>query len=142
MKKLLVSTVAAFTLITGASAIASVKNGPNEAMIQMFAMSQDMTEYQQELAVEVFRQVKSLADTVKAPKQDIKDYLGGLVEQDSIDVVQVMEQYKQWQQGVDEQFELSLIAVAKLHSDLTPEQRQQLVDSIKQLKSGKASFYQ
>ena len=139
MKKLVIGTIAAITFATGASTIAYAHKGPNEAMIKMFAMSQDMTDYQQELAVELFHQVKALAAAVKEPKHEVKDYVKGLIEQDSIDVDEVMEKYKAWQQKVDKEFEQSLIAVAKLHADLSVEQRQKLIESIKKMRSKKDS---
>ena len=139
MKRLVIGTIAAITLVTGASTIAYAHKGPNEAMVKMFAMSQDLTDYQQELAVELFHQVKTLAAAVKEPKDELKTYVKGLVEQDSIDVEDVMEKYKAWQQNVDKEFEQSLIAVAKLHADLSVEQREKLVESIKKMRSKKSS---
>lgn len=143
MKKLILGTIAAATLAMGTStiAIAQMKDaGPNETVIKLFAKSQDMTEYQQTLAVELFHQVKSLITTVKSPEQDLKTYVHGLIEQDSIDVNEVMEKYKAWQQKVDKEFEQSVIAVAKLHSDLSIEQREKLISTIKQMRGKKIAM--
>jgi hypothetical protein len=136
MKKVIISTLATITIIAGSSAFAfssATDNGPNATMVKMFAKSQDMTDYQQTLAVTAFKQVKVLATTVKSPKDDIKSYIKGLIEQDSIDVNEIMIQYKTWQKQVDNEFEQSLIAIAKLHEDLSVEQRQKLALTIQKM---------
>ena len=140
MKKIITSTVAAITLFTGASVFGCASAGPSEVMVQLFAKSQDMNAYEQELAVEVFRQAKLLAEVVKGPKEDVKAYIEQLVEQDSIDVDLVLANYKEWQSQVNEHFEKSLVAVAKLHAELDLEQREQLLETFKKLKAGKESF--
>lgn len=140
MKKIITSTVAALTLFTGASVSGCASAGPSEVMVQLFAKSQDMNAYEQELAVEVFRQAKLLAEVVKGPKEEVKAYIEQLVEQDTIDVDLVLANYKEWQSQVNEHFEKSLVAVAKLHAELDLEQREQLLETFKKLKAGKESF--
>ncbi len=130
-----ITTIAAMTFIAAPVSVAMADEGPKATLIKMLAKSQDMNVYQQELAVEVFQQFSSLAKIVKAPKQDVKSYMEGIIERDRIDVYEVMENYKSWQQKVDTQFEQSLIAAAKLHEDLSIEQRKQLVESIRALSS-------
>lgn len=136
MKNVIITALATITIIAGSSAFAfssSTDSGPNATMVKMFAKSQDMTDYQQTLAVDAFKQVKVLATTVKSPKDDIKSYIKGLIEQDSIDVNEIMVQYKAWQKQVDNEFEQSLIAIAKLHEDLSVEQRQKLALTIQKM---------
>lgn len=143
MKKLVISAIAAVTLLGTSSTIAfahKTQNAPNAAIIKMFAKSQDMNEHQQDLAVNLFKQFKSLASAVKSPEDEIKSYMQSLIERDSIDVQAVMERYRLWQQNVDKEFEQSLIAAAELHADLTPEQRKNIVTSIKSMRSKKDIF--
>ena len=134
MKKLILGTVAAISLITGASAIAYAAPAPSESMVRMFAQSQDMTEHQVELMVALMQSGKTLAAEVKKPKTQVRDYLTDLVEKERIDVDQVMAAYKTWQQGVDQKFEEAVRAAAELHANLSVDQRQQLVDTIKKMR--------
>lgn len=140
MKKFLVSAITAITVSTSAISTPVLADDydnqqPNETVIKMFLMSQDMTDEQEDLTVAVVNQVKTLATAVKAPKQEVKDYLKGMAEHDYIDVEEVMAKYKAWQQNVDQEFEQSLIAVAELHASLTIEQRQKLMATFKKLSS-------
>ena len=108
MKKLLIAAitaVTAFTFTAVPTSVAIADEGPKQALVRMLAKSQDMDSYQQDLAVEVFQHFNSLANTIKAPRNDVKSYMQGLIERDRIDVHEVMENYKAWQQKVDEQFE-------------------------------------
>lgn len=130
-----ITTIAAMTFVAAPIGVAMADEGPKATLIKMLAKSQDMNVYQQELAVDVFQQFSALAKIVKAPKHDVKYYMEGIIERDRIDVYEVMENYKSWQEKVDTQFEQSLIAAAKLHEDLSVEQRRQLIESIKALSS-------
>ncbi len=138
MKKLIIATITAITAFTFTAvpvSVAIADEGPKHKLVRMLAKSQDMDSYQQDLAVEVFQQFNSLATIIKAPRDDVKSYMQGLIERDRIDVHEVMENYKAWQQKVDEQFEQSLVPASQLHSELSVEQRKQLVESIKALNS-------
>lgn len=133
MKKLIIGTVAAITMITGASTIANA--GPSESMVKMFAQTQEMTEHQQDLMVELFQSGKLLAAEVKKPKEQVRAYLTELIVQDNIDVDEVMTAYKTWQQGVDQQFEETVKVAATLHANLSQEQREKLIETLKKMRS-------
>lgn len=135
MKKLVISAIAAMTLSTSAMAEEYDHQQPNETAIKMFLMTQNMTDEQEDLVVQLVHQVKSLASVVKAPKQEVTEYVKGLAEQDYIDVAEVMQKYKTWQQEVDKEFEQSLNTVAELHASMSVEQRKELMETIKKLRS-------
>jgi|GEM_PF-1871819 len=142
MKKLIIGTITSIALLTGVTAIAKTDSGPNSSMIKMFVQYHDMTDHQQELMTDLFLSGKSLVKQVKEPKEQIRTYLSDIVERDEIDVEQIMASYEAWQDEVNEKFEETLIAAAKLHSQLSVEQRRKIVETIKDMKSrhGK-SFY-
>jgi hypothetical protein len=110
---------------------------PNEPMVRMFAEYHDLTEYQQELMVELVSSGKSLASEVKKPKAEVRAFLMEMVDQESIDVEQIMTAYRDWQHKVELQFEQTLAVAANLHSQLSKEQRVKLIQTIKQMSSKK-----
>ena len=107
----------------------------NETMFNLFIKAQDFTEYQEELAIDLVKSAKELSVQVKKPKHQLKEFVQGLVDTDQLDVEEMMQAYKAWQADVDSQVHVTLTALAKLHADLTPEQKQTLMETIKKMKS-------
>lgn len=137
MKKRIITAISILTLGLGATAIAHNGHGLDEAKVKLIAQKHDMTDYQQELAVQLFRSGKTLMGEVKRPKDKIKSYLSELAEVERIDVEAVMAEYKLWQQGVDQEFEQALRDFATLHENLTVEQRKTLMASFKRMNAHK-----
>ena len=137
MKKLILGTITTIALITGSAAIAQSEETFDSPMFQMFSQYHDLTDEQQALAVDLFDSGKQLGAAVRSAKPQIESYLADIVEKDNIDVEQIMLEYKAWQQGVDQKFEAALYAAAALHSDLSVEQRKNILATIKKMKSRK-----
>jgi len=135
MKKLLMGTIASIALISGTAAIAQSDNGFNSPMAQMFMQYHDLTDQQQGLTKELFDSGKLLANEFKKSKPHIRAYIDQIAEKDEIDVEQILAEYKNWQQGVDKQFEVTLRAAANLHANLSVEQRQKILASIKAMRA-------
>lgn len=103
----------------------------NETMFKLFISSQNFTEYQEELAVNLLVEGKKLAKQIKEPKQQLKGFAQELVKIESLDVDTMMQAYKTWQAQTDEQLLVTMEAFAALHAELTPEQRQKIVDAMR-----------
>ena len=135
MKKLVIGIITAIALNTSALAEEYEQQQPNDAVLKVLLMSQDMSSEQEDLAIALLHQVKSLASLIKSPKESAAEYLSGLAERDYIDVTEVMQNYKAWQQDVDREFEQSLSTLAELHASMNVEQRKHFMETIKQLHS-------
>ncbi|MFO7551858.1 MAG: hypothetical protein R6W80_10655 [Haliea sp.] len=134
MKKLLSATVATLVIASGTMSIATAA-GSNEHLVRMLAQNHDLTGYQQELMEELITSGKLLAKEVKKPKVQVKEFLIDLGAQDSMDVEQIMSAYREWQRGVEQQFERTLNIAASLHSQLSEEQRGKLINTIRKISS-------
>lgn len=137
MRKLLSVAILSIAFVGGSFMVKTMAAAPNESMVRMFAEYHDLTEYQQELMVELVSSGKSLATEVKKPKAQIGTFLLEMVDQESMDVEEVMAAYREWQHKVELQFEQTLAAAASLHSQLSKEQRVKLLETIKQMSSKK-----
>ncbi|BDX05858.1 hypothetical protein [Planctobacterium marinum] len=135
MKKLLIGAVAAITLSTSVMAEEYDHNQPNETAIKILLMSQNFTDEQETLAIQLINQVQILASKVEDPQEEVTQFVQGLAEQDYIDVPQIMQKYRAWQQDLDTELEKSLTTVAELHSSMSHEQRTRLMKTIKLLQS-------
>ncbi|MDF2180281.1 hypothetical protein P2G88_18650 [Aliiglaciecola sp. CAU 1673] len=107
----------------------------NDRMIEFIMDAHDFTEYQQELAFELLASGRALAAEIKRPKEELKAYVAELIEKDQLDVEAMMLAYKSWQAGVDEKVLASLQSLAKLHSQLSKEQRQELMETFQKMRS-------
>lgn len=125
MKKYVCVLALALTSLTASNAHA------NETMFKMFIKAQDLTEYQEELAYNLIVEGKKLAEQVKKPKSQLKEFAQTLVATDTLDVNNMMQSYKVWQANVDEQMLVTMQAFAALHAELSPEQKQKLIDAIR-----------
>lgn len=135
MKKLLISALATITLSTSVMAQEYEQNQPNETAIKILLMSQNFTDEQETLAIQLINQVQVLASKVEDPKQEMTQFVQGLAEQDYIDVSQIMQKFRAWQQDVDTELEKSLDTAAELHTSMSHEQRTRLMKTIKLLQS-------
>lgn len=133
MKKLIRNTVTAIVLMT--SFLGFGQAHANETMIRLFIETQNFSDNQKELAMEAVQSVKAVAAEVKSPKQEVKAYLAEVMQQDEMDVELIMENYRTWREGVDIKLEAALYAIANLHGQLSQEQRQELMETFKKLKS-------
>lgn len=115
----------AFTSLTASEAQA------NETMLKLLISAQDFTEYQEELALNLLTEGKKLAEQIKEPKQELKGFAQEFVKVDSLDTEAMMQAYKTWQGKIDEQLFVTMEAFAAFHAELTPEQKQKLVDAIR-----------
>ena len=127
MKQLLMSLTIIISSLTGTVAFAQNNSGFQEVMIRMFAERHHMTEYQQDLTINMFKSFKSLASEIKKPKKHVKSYVSNLVQADNVDVDLVLQEYREWQKNIDQKFETALRDFAAVHGSLTIDQRQQLV---------------
>lgn len=135
MKKLVISAIAAMTINTSAMADEYHHQQPNETVIRMLLLSQNMTDEQEDLAIQLINQVQTLASKVKDPKEEVTEFVKGFAELEYIDVADIMQKYKTWQQEVDAELEQSLTTVAELHSSMSREQRIRLMETIQKLQS-------
>ena len=133
MSNLLKKIAIVGTMVMGLTTVSQVN--ANETMFKMFISAQGFTEYQEELAFDLAKSAKELSVQVKKPKHELKDFVQIMVDTDHLDVDAMMQAYKTWQADVDSQVYVTLQALAKLHADLTPEQKQALVAKIKKMKS-------
>jgi hypothetical protein len=136
MKKLLSAPLVTLVIASGTMLIAPAAVS-NEPMISMFAQYHDLTDNQQELMAALIRSGKLLAAEVKKPKAQIREFLIEMEIQENMDVEQIMTAYREWQKGIEQQFEQTLNIAANLHSQLSNEQRIKLIKTIKQISSSK-----
>lgn len=132
MKNMIRNTVTAMVVVAGL--FGTVQVHANEMMVKMFLQTQDFTDYQEELAMDVVASVKSLAAEVKQTKPQVKQYFAELLEKDTMNVEEMMTAYKAWRETTDVKLEETLHTVARLHGNLTKEQRLQLLESLKKMK--------
>jgi len=137
MKKLVLGVVTAIALISGSAAIAETTEVFESPMFKMFSSYHELTDQQQSLAVDLVDSGRQLGKAVKSAKPHVEDFLADIVEKDNLDVEQIMLEYKAWQQEIDVKFEAALRSAAALHSELTAEQRRNIVDTLKKMKSRK-----
>ena len=133
MRKLIRNTLTAIVLMTGSLGFSQAH--ANEVMIGLFIEAQGFSDSQKELAMEAVRSVKALAQEVKNPKAEVKSYLADVMLQDELDVQYIMSAYHDWRGGVEVKMEAALEAIAAFHGQLSPEQRQELMASLKKLKN-------
>ena len=112
------------------TSLTATEASANETMFKLFISAQDFTEYQEELALNLVKEGKKLAEQVKEPKHELKDFAKGLVDIEALDVDVMMQSYKTWQAKVDAQMLVTMKALAALHAELTPEQKQKLINAI------------
>jgi len=136
MKKLLSATIVTVVIASGTMLIAPAAVS-NEPMVSMFAQYHNLTDNQQELMGALIRSGKLLAEEVKKPKTQIREFLIEMDVQENMDVEQIMTAYREWQKGIEQQFEQTLNIAANLHSQLSNEQRIKLIKTIKQIASSK-----
>ena len=139
MKKIIVAAMTSLVLISGTAAIAKDHKASHVAMIGMFAKAHDMDDYQQELMLELFSTIKTTMAEMKTPKEELSAYLEQVAKQDSVNVDEAMQNYKGWQATFDTQLEKMITAYAKLHENLTPEQRQNVIATMKKMRDKKRS---
>lgn len=133
MKKMIGNFLVAATLAVGT--LGTVQVQANETVFKYFLKAHDLNDFQQELAVELMKSGKALAAEVKKPKQQLKAFFADAVQQDQLDPETMMEAYKNWQSEVDGKVYSTVQAFVKLHAELTPEQREKIVETITKMKS-------
>ena len=133
MRNLLLISIILISTMSATFVAAQGHSKFSEYMVKMFSEKHQMSEYQQALSVELFSSFMSLAQEVKKPKKQVKHYISGLVQADSVDVDLVLQEYRAWQRNIDEKFEVALRHFAELHQSLSIEQREQLVQTIKDM---------
>lgn len=134
MKKLLSATFVTLVIASGTMLIAPATLS-NEPMVSMFAQYHDLTDNQQELMATLISSGKLLVAEVKKPKAQIREFIIDMDVQENMDVEQIITAYREWQKGVEQQFEQTLNIAANLHSQLSNEQRVKLIKTIKQISS-------
>ena len=137
MKKIILGAITGLLFISATAVIANDHKQSHTAMISMFAKAHDMDDYQQELVLDLFSTIKTTMAEMKEPKAELRAYLEQIAQQDTVNVDEAMQNYKGWQATFDSQLEQVLNAYAKLHENLTPEQRQNVIATMKKMRDKK-----
>lgn len=123
-------SICAFTI----TSLAAPQASANDIMFKLFIEAHDFNEYQQELAFELLESGRALAAEIKKPKEELKGHVTELIEKDQLDVETMMQSYQNWQSGVDEKLLTALQSLARLHAQLTKEQREALVQTFHKMR--------
>lgn len=123
-------SICAFTI----TSLAVPQASADDIMFKLFIEAHDFNEYQQELALELVESGRALAAEIKKPKEELKGHVTALIEKDQLDVETMMQSYQSWQSGVDEKLLAVLQSLARLHAQLTEEQREALVQTLHKMR--------
>lgn len=123
-------SICAFTM----TSLAAPQAFANDIMFKLFIEAHDFNEYQQELAFELVESGRALAAEIKKPKEALKGHVTELIDKDQLDVETMMQSYQRWQSGVDEKLRTALQSLATLHAQLTREQREALVETLRKMR--------
>lgn len=124
MKKII--TIMLFTM----AMLASKPSQANEELVTLLIQSQGLTEQQEGLAVNVYTSFKDVAGELKAGKGDLTGYFLQVANSDQLDATAAYEAYKQWQSNIDIKVLQLLESMSRLHADLSPEQKQALLQKL------------
>ncbi|NOU51483.1 hypothetical protein HG263_13180 [Pseudoalteromonas sp. JBTF-M23] len=105
----------------------------NEDLMKLLLKTQNLSEQQATLALHAAMSVKLFGETIQADKARAQTYMLGLIQSDNMDVDYMIRSYRDWQTQVDSKVENMLNSLAALHSQLDPEQRQQLFETLQKL---------
>lgn len=106
----------------------------NDIIFKLFIEAHDFNAYQQELGFELVGSGRALAAEIKKPREELKGHVTALIEKDQLDVEAMMQSYQSWQSGVDEKLLTVLQSLARLHAQLTKEQREALVQTFHKMR--------
>lgn len=124
MKKIITILLLAMVMLAAKPSLA------NEALVKLLIQSQGLTEQQEDLAVKVYTSVKDVAGELKAGKGDLTGYFLQVARSDQLDAIEAYEAYKQWQSNIDIKVLQLLESMSRLHADLSPEQKQALLQKL------------